>query len=263
MNAIADKSGVLSKDSLSSMALGRFLNPRLAIVMIAVVAAVMTGLRVFQQIFAWKTGLDSTTPEFANTWMVLLKGELITIPLLWAGTWTYLWVTRDRHLDQLKPKDELRRYMNLILWILVYAFCVYFAGSLFAEQDASWHQTVVRDTSFTPSHIVLFYNVMPLYVTFGVGSFLYAMTRLPKFAARISVPFLLVVVGPFLILPNLGYNEWGHAFWLMEEIFTAPLHWGFVVMGWSLVALGGLLVQLVQHMADVFGRIAAEEPTSA
>jgi methane/ammonia monooxygenase subunit C len=85
------------------------------------------------------------------------------------------------------------------------------------------------------------------------------MTRLPKFAARISIPLTLVVVGPFLILPNLGYNEWGHAFWLMEEVFTAPLHWGFVVLGWSLVALAGLLVQVVQHLSELMGKVLAEE----
>ena len=238
---------------------GKFVRPRPAIFMILLIAVVMASLRMFQQVFAWKTGLDSTLPAFDATWMLLLKSQLIVIPLLWVGTWSYLWATRDRHLDQLRPKDELRRYMTFVLWLLVYAFSVYFAGSLFAEQDASWHQTVVRDTSFTPSHIVLFYGTMPLYVTFGVGSFLYAMTRLPKFAARISIPLTLVVVGPFLILPNLGYNEWGHAFWLMEEVFTAPLHWGFVVLGWSLVALAGLLVQVVQHLSELMVKVATEE----
>ena len=46
--------------------------------------------------------------------------------------------------------------------------------------------------------------------------------------------------GPVLILPNLGYNEWGHAYWLTEEIFSHPLHWGFVVLGWNALALPGV-----------------------
>jgi len=124
--------------------------------------------------------------------------------------------------------------------------------------DASWHQTVVRDTAFTPSHVILFYGTIPLYILFGVGAFLYSVTRLPRFAERLSIPFTLAVAGPFLILPNLGYNEWGHAFWMMEEFFSAPLHWGFVVLGWSVLALGGLLLQIAQHIFETMGRLEQE-----
>ena len=89
---------------------------------------------------------------------------------------------------------------------------------------------------------------MPAYILAGVGAFLYARTRLPQFAENISIPFLVAVVGPFMILPNVGLNEWGHTFWFMEELFTAPLHWGFVVLGWTALGLGGLLIQVVLRM---------------
>lgn len=237
---------------------GRFVQYKWPTICFVGTVLLMVFYRWFQQEFAWKTGLDSTLPEFDATWMVLLKYELMLIPALWVGLWTWLWVTRDRHLDQLKPEEELRRYFTLVLFIFSYAFIVYWAGSFFAEQDASWHQTVVRDTSFTPSHIVLFYGTFPAYITLGVGSFLYAMTRLPKFAERISVPFVLAVVGPVMIMPNLGFNEWGHAFWMMEEFFSAPLHWGFVVLGWSVLALGGLAAQIMVHIVEVIKRIDAQ-----
>ncbi len=222
------------------------------------VLAIMVAYRIYQQMFAWSAGLDSTDPLFDTYWMNLLKGELVVLVCSWIALWSYLWVTRDRNLAALKPREEMRRYFNLVLFIMVYAFCVYFTGSFFAEMDASWHQTVVRDTSFTPSHIILFYGTIPLYILFGVGSFLYATTRLPRFADRISIPFALAVAGPFLILPNLGYNEWGHAFWMMEEFFSAPLHWGFVVLGWSVLALGGLLLQIAQHIFETMGRLELE-----
>ena len=227
------------------------------------VFALMMAYRSYQQVFAFKAGLDATAPEFDTYWMNLLKGELVLLVCAWAGFWSWLWVTRDRNLAQLKPREEIRRYVNLILFIFIYAFAVYWTGSFFAEQDASWHQTVVRDTSFTPSHIVLFYGTMPLFVLFGVGALLYGMTRLPKFADRLSLPFMLAVGGPFLILPNLGFNEWGHAFWMMEEFFSAPLHWGFVVLGWSVLALGGLLVQIMQHVLDAISRAEAEQGSGA
>ena len=233
-------------------------NPRLAFCTMAGIALLMAAYRIYQQIFAWSAGLDSTDPAFETYWMNLLKGELVLLVCSWVGLWSWLWVTRDRNLRALKPRDEIRRYFNLVLYILVYAFCVYFTGSFFAEMDASWHQTVVRDTAFTPSHVILFYGTIPLYILFGVGAFLYSVTRLPRFAERLSIPFTLAVAGPFLILPNLGYNEWGHAFWMMEEFFSAPLHWGFVVLGWSVLALGGLLLQIAQHIFETMGRLERE-----
>lgn len=223
------------------------------------VFSLMLAYRLYQQVFAFKAGLDATSAEFDTYWMTLLKVELVVLVSSWIGLWSWLWFTRDRNLSSLRPREEIRRYVNLVLFIFIYAFAVYWTGSFFAEQDASWHQTVVRDTSFTPSHIVLFYGTMPLFVLFGVGSLLYAMTRLPKFADRLSLPFMLAVGGPFLILPNLGFNEWGHAFWMMEEFFSAPLHWGFVVLGWSVLALGGLLVQIIQHILDAISRAEADQ----
>ncbi len=239
---------------------GSFVSLRTAVLAILGIAVVMVCYRTYQQMFAFTAGLDSTLPEFDTYWMNLMRAELTLIMAGYVALWSYIWFTRDKHLDQLPVRTEIKRYFTLVLFIMVYAFAVYFGGSFFAEQDASWHQTVVRDTSFTPSHIVLFYGAMPLYVLFGVGSFLYAMTRLPKFAKNISVPFVLAVLGPFLILPNLGYNEWMHAFFQIEEVFSAPVHWGFVVLGWSVLALGGLLIQIVQGMLECFRRADAEMP---
>jgi hypothetical protein len=61
-----------------------------------------------------------------------------------------------------------------------------------------------------------------------VASYLYAMTRLPQFSKAVSFPLVGAIVGPMMILPNVGLNEWGHAFWFVDELFAAPLHWGFV-----------------------------------
>jgi len=233
------------------------------VIAMLLITVLMTAYRMYQQANAWTAGMDSTLPEFDRVWMSLLKVELVIIVASWIGLWSYLLITRDKHLDKLQPEEEIRRYFKLIMFIFVYAFAVFWAASFFAEQDAAWHQVAVRDTSFTPSHIVLFYGTMPFYVLFGVGSLLYGMTRLPKFADRLSIPFVLAVAGPFMILPNLGFNEWGHAFWMLEEVFTAPLHWGFVVLGWSVLALGGLLMQVMQHLIEVFGRIEKTQLAAA
>lgn len=214
----------------------------------------------YQQTFAHAYGMDSHDPVFDVYWMRFLYIELGVEVVAAAGVWSYIWMTRDRNLAALAPATEMKRYFSFVMFLGVYTFAAYWAASYFAEQDGAWHQVVIRDTSFTPSHIIIFYLTFPLYIIMGVGAYLYAMTRLPLYAKGISVPLALAVVGPFLILPNVGLNEWGHAFWFMEEFFGAPLHWGFVVLGWAALGLGGVLMQIMfrlSHLSDkVYGKAA-------
>ncbi len=215
-------------------------------------------VRVYQGIAGWKYGLDSTLPEFQIYWMRLLWTQLVLLPIIGVGWLGYLWFTRDRDLEDLPPQVEIVRYFKLLGLLLVYVFAVYWGASYFAEQDGSWHQTVLRDTSFTPSHIAIFYLSFPVYIICGSAALMYATTRLPKFARRISIPFMLAVFGPFFILPNVGLNEWGHAFWFMEEWFTAPLHWGFVALGWTGLALFGLALQIGLRLNELINEIWGE-----
>lgn len=226
---------------------------------ILILTTIYIGFRVYQQFFAWEYGLDATSPEFDTYWMTVVRIEL---PVLFGAcfvVWGYLWATRDKDLGNVTPREEIRRHINLVLWILTYTFTIYWIGSYYAEQDGMWHQTVLRDTVFTPNHIVLFYACIPIYLMFGVGGFLYAMTRIPSFSRGVSIAYVFAVLGPALILPNLGFNEWGHAYWLTEEIFSHPLHWGFVVLGWNALAIGGVLMQIVIGMVDAFKRAEMEQ----
>jgi len=215
--------------------------------------------RWYQQWAAWDYGLDASDPIFDTYWMSVFWAQIIIEPIIFAVLVGYLWMTRDRHLNNITARVELDRTMLWISMLIVYAFSFYFAGSFYAEQDASWHQTVVRDTSFTPSHIFVFYLCMPVFIIIGFSLFFYAITRIPFFAEKLSVPLLLVVCGPFMLLPTVGYNEWGHAFWLMEEYFTVPLHWGFVFFGWSIIALGGVLIQVVGYLVSLLARLTDEK----
>ncbi|MEW5056284.1 MAG: methane monooxygenase/ammonia monooxygenase subunit C [Cycloclasticus sp.] len=215
--------------------------------------------RWYQQWAAWEYGLDATNPDFDTYWMSVFWAQIIIEPIIFVALVGYLWLTRDKHLSNLTPRIELERLMLWLSCLVVYGFAFYFAGSIFAEGDASWHQTVVRDTSFTPSHIFVFYLCMPVYIIVGFSLFTYAITRIPFFAEKISIPLILVVCGPFMLLPTVGYNEWGHAFWLMEEYFTVPLHWGFVFFGWSIIALGGLLLQVMGYLVELLGKVTDEQ----
>lgn len=199
-------------------------------------------VRVYQQQMSWKYGLDFFDPNYQTYWMSILYTELPTWAISATLLWGYLWKSRDRALDRLSPQEELKRYWSLAMWLMVYGYAVYWGASFFTEQDGTWHQTVVRDTDFTPSHIIEFYMSYPIYIVIGVGSYLYAKTRLPLFAKGHNLAFLMLVAGPAMIFVNVALNEWGHTFWIMEELFVAPLHWGFVTLGWFGLAVWGVFL---------------------
>ena len=113
--------------------------------------------------------------------------------------------------------------------------------SLFAEADAAWHQVTIRDTDFTPTHIQLFYGIIPIGAVAIILAGIWIHTRVPYFINRVSVPLVIVASAPVLMMPTLGYNEWGHTFFYAEELFAAPIHYGFVLMGWGFFGLSGFL----------------------
>lgn len=221
---------------------------------LGVITLVMASLRTYQQFFAFSTGVDSFSPEFRTYWWNLLLAEWAFEGISATLLWGWIWKTRDRALDKVTPQVELKRWFNLLMWIMAYAFLFAFVGSFFAEQDATWHQTLIRDTEFTPSHIVLFYFGMPVTIVVGVASFLYAHTRIPYYDYQRhgwSLPYLLLVTGPVLIFVNVAFNEWGHTFWVMEEIFAHPLHWGFSILGWVALAFFGLFLQAIPRLLEL------------
>jgi methane/ammonia monooxygenase subunit C len=203
------------------------------------------GVRIYEQIFGWYAGLDSFAPEFTTYWMTILYIEEPVELISFLALVGWMWKTRDKDVANVQPREEMRRIMNLLCWILIYGVAIYWGASYFTEQDGTWHMTVIRDTDFTPSHIIEFYMSYPMYIVIGVGGFMYARTRLPTFACKgWSVAYVLLFVGPFMIFPNVGLNEWGHTFWFMEELFVAPLHWGFVFFGWFSLAVFGVTLQI-------------------
>lgn len=218
-------------------------------------AVIYVGLRLYQGAFGVLAGLDSTEPAFETHWMRLFHIELGVLALVFPALWGYLWLTRDRNMDAMTPKEEIRRYFTLTMWISIYTFAVYWAGSYFAEQDNSWHQVSIRDTPFTANHIIEFYFNFPLYVLLGGSAWIYARTRLPLYAKGISLPLTLAVIGPFMILVSVGFNEWGHTFWFREEFFAAPIHWGFVIGVWFALGVGGILLQQVIRLVELLDQI--------
>jgi methane/ammonia monooxygenase subunit C len=208
-------------------------------------------IRWYEEVYGWGAGLDAFAPEFQTYWMNFLYTEWVLEITIASLLWGWLWKTRDRNLDRLAPREELRRHVHHLVWLCAYGFAIYWGASFFTEQDGTWHQTIVRDTDFTPSHVIEFYLSYPVYIITGMGAFLYAKTRIPYFSKGLSLPYLLVVIGPFMILPNVGLNEWGHTFWFMEELFVAPLHYGFVIFGWFALGVLGVLGQIFTRLGEM------------
>lgn len=236
--------------------------PWLAAILGAIGGAILFGTyRWYQQTYSFTVGLDYFEPEFQTYWMNLFWVQMTLIALIGAIGVPWLWFTRPKDVD-ISPQKELGVYYLIFTFMAVSSLFVVTILGVFVEADAAWHQVTIRDTDFTPTHIALFYFAIPLMAVGNILAFIWIHTRLPDFANRISVPFGLMVAGPILILPNLGLNEWGHTFFYAEELFAAPIHWGFVVLGWAFFAVGGFLLQCLQRVR-VLTQVVKEEDQEA
>jgi methane/ammonia monooxygenase subunit C len=255
MATLLNTSEVAGIAQTRSTAAGRdnshWISPTLMMIVCGIVGMLMVAARIYQQVYAWSAGLDATSPEFQTYWMNLLFGQFAVEALAATTIWGYVWVSRPKDFARVDSREELRRFGVFVALIFCYVFAVFWAGSFFGEEDASWHQTVIRDTSFTPSHIILFYWAFPIYIILGITAYLYGMTRVPRFAVRHSLPWLIGVAGPFMLLPVVGFNEWAHSFWILEERFSAPVHWGFMIFAWAGLGLGGLLLQACDYIHEL------------
>src|SRR5215204_2551864 len=186
--------------------------------------------------YMFTAGLNSASPEFTRYYRSLFWGEVITLGIF-TGVW-FGWLIKTGREMVGKPcerSEEVRRIA--ILWSMVGAtsLTVYLMASFWPNWDGSWHQTMVRDTALTPTHIPMFYFFFPLSVTLAVGTYIYGRFRIPAlYAANKGFPwsFFLLISAAVLECMTVAANEWGHSLWSSEEIFSVPFHWPFVVYGW-------------------------------
>jgi methane/ammonia monooxygenase subunit C len=234
----------------------------------AVIAVIGLTWRGYQQAFGLSKGLDSHNPEFTKYWLTVALANMTLLPAA-AGAWyVWMWVSGKKLPTEMTREDEGRRLWNL--WLIILSFCTaaYIGGSYAAEQDASWHQIVTRDTAFTPSHDVLFYGAFPLMIYLAAGSYIYARTRLPHLygGKLLPVSFTLMVVGSLLLLFQVAMNEFGHSFFQAEEVFAAPLHWPFVIFAYLLASTFavwfGTLPRILELARQERSDVAAQESTS-
>ena len=91
---------------------GKFFVMRYAVFAILGISVLMVFYRMYQQMFGFTYGTDSTLPEFDTYWMTLMKVELTLIIAAYIGLWSYIWFTRDKHLDQLSAARRAQALLH-------------------------------------------------------------------------------------------------------------------------------------------------------
>ena len=125
-----------------------------------------------------------------------------------------------------------------MLWSIigVTSLSIYIEASFWPNWDGAWHQTMVRDTALTPTHIPMFYFFFPLSVVLGPGRLSVRQRhRIPAlYSSDKGFPwsFFLLISAAVLECMEVAFNEWGHSLWISEEFFAVPFHWPFVAYGW-------------------------------
>src|SRR5512136_1516936 len=65
-------------------------------------------VRIYEQIYGWRAGLDSFAPEFQTYWMSILWSEIPLELVSGLGLAGYLWKTRVRDTSTVTPRQEMR-----------------------------------------------------------------------------------------------------------------------------------------------------------
>ncbi|MBL4607806.1 MAG: hypothetical protein JKY01_08265 [Pseudomonadales bacterium] len=232
---------------------------------IMVVASVALGLyRWYMESTAFTVGLDYFEPEFQIYWMSWFYGQLAFFAIAGAVGIPYVWFTRPTREDVLAmpARDELGVYVLIFSALGMLSILVPCVLGLWVEADAAWHQVTIRDTDFTPTHIQLFYGLIPAGALGIVIGLLWMHTRMPNYVGRVSIPLVMIAAAPLMIMPNLGYNEWGHTFFYAEELFAAPVHWGFVMLGWGFFAISGFLLECINRILILTKVVKTDEATA-
>ncbi len=186
--------------------------------------------------FEYYAGLNSNSREFTLYYRTLFWGELISLGIF-TGLW-YGWLVRTgRELlgEKIEHAEEVRRIA--VMWSIIGAtsLSLWIEASFWPNWDGAWHQTMVRDTALTPTHIPMFYFFFPLSAILALGTYLYGRFRVPAlYGADKGFPwsFTLLIAACVLECVQVAFNEWGHSLWIAEEFFAAPFHWPFVTYGW-------------------------------
>ncbi|HEY8476178.1 MAG TPA: methane monooxygenase/ammonia monooxygenase subunit C [Chloroflexota bacterium] len=228
----------------------------------AVITVVFIGLTVWSFQW-WREGLDAASAGFDRYWRRLFWVELAADGLI-AGVW-WGWLIRSGRALAARPvtvADKVRRTAIFWGYIAFSSMVLYWMAGYWPNWDGAWHQTVVRDTALTPPHITMFYFTFPLGIITTVATYLYGMTRLPEvYSLRKGIhwAFFLLISASVLETMQVAFNEFGHSWLIVEEIFAVPYHYPFVTYGWLAGGIFALWGETVLYLFKVEKEHAEEQ----
>jgi len=224
----------------------------------------------------WTAGFDKTHPDFTTYWYRLFQAEIVAVFAIAAVWWGWL-IRSGRALAKqavVTTAEKVRRVAVFWAYIALSSMILYWMAGYWPNWDGAWHQTLVRDTALTPPHITMFYFTFPMGIVTSVATYIYGATRLPElYSLRKGVhwAFFLLIIASVLETMQVAFNEFGHAWLVVEEIFAVPYHWPFVTYGWlagGIFALWGETVLYLfrvakEHAQLQGGEVAAQERYAA
>ena len=224
-----------------------------------VLSGVFVAAYVYLLKYGLSTGLDSLSPTFRRHWYPVMA---INIVVLWPLLAVMVLRLAHKRCSLCKRgakvsgaasvNHELQHLWTYLTLTLAAPVALVFQFLVAGGVEPAWHQILLRDTTFSPTHIFLFQTFLPIGVALTVASFLYGRTRLPRvFPRQRGLPLATVVLSitSALVFVLATFNEFGHTQWWPEERFSQPAHALFIVFYF---VFGGVVVaQIVPAVARV------------
>src|SRR2546425_1328498 len=162
--------------------------------------------------------------------------------------------------------DEGRALRNL-MWMWWITAVTYNAVAIPVIWDPAQHSFLVRDSTWTPPHLMIFGPFFALMMFEAIVFQFYALKKAQPYI-RGDIPITLWVF-PITVfgftLGSMLTNEIGHIFLFREEFFSMPTHWNFVLMFMFIYAVGvpevvRVLLRMGQLEARAKELVAVEVP---
>ena len=135
--------------------------------------------------------------------------------------------------------DEGRGLRN-VMWMWWITAVTYNSVAIPVIWDPAQHSFIIRDSTWTPPHLMIFGPFFALMMLEVLVFQFYALKKAqPYIRGEIPITLWLFPTTVFgFTLGSMFTNEIGHIFLFREEFFSMPTHWNFVLTFMYIYAVG-------------------------
>ncbi|MBI2866965.1 MAG: hypothetical protein HYX97_01360 [Chloroflexi bacterium] len=135
--------------------------------------------------------------------------------------------------------DEGRGLRN-VMWMWWITAVTYNAVAIPVIWDPAQHSFIIRDSTWTPPHLMIFGPFFAIMMFMAIVFQFYALKKAqPYIRGEIPITLWLFPTTVFgFTLGSMFTNELGHIFLFREEFFSMPTHWNFVLTFMYIYAVG-------------------------